>query len=296
MRRYAPRTSVVLGLALGLALGLVASGPSPEAHAEAKAAARGKLAAAAPALMPPAQAHSLLLRLARPDPVEVKAALDAAATAGPAAAPVATAIEALLRKGAPGDVARAAIDALAAIGAASSSVVLRPYLRHRSPELRRAAAQALAVTGGPEAIAGYEEAIRGPDADLRGEAARGLGRLGALTALPDLFLALEHNVNEAAPAIGKLCSDEACARLAERLSHATPDALASGLDPVFFRVPALPDEVLVAVITALDASGAPDALRYLGDVRGRFPAGASRRVQQALAEARPAPASAPESP
>jgi HEAT repeats len=292
MRRYAPRTSFVFGLALDLALtfALAAFGSVSEARAEAPATGRGKLAAATPALLHAAEARALVQRLARPAPEEVKAALGAATTAGRAAAAVAPAIEVLLQKGAPAGVARAAIEALEAIGAVSSSGVLRPYLRHRSPDLRRAAARALAVTGGPEAIAGYEEALRGPDADLRGEAARGLGRLGAAVALPELFLALDHNVNDAAPAIGELCSGEACARLAERLGHAAPATLASGLDPVFFRVPALPDEALVAVVSALGASGTSEALRYLTDVRARLPASTSRRVQQALDDARPAPA------
>src|SRR5262249_51504465 len=62
-------------------------------------------------------------------------ALDAATNAGPVAGDFAPAIEAMLRRGAPRDIAKLALHALGSIGKAESSAIVETYVHHRDVEL-----------------------------------------------------------------------------------------------------------------------------------------------------------------
>jgi hypothetical protein len=192
-------------------------------------------------------------------------------------------IERIVRRGAPLAVTRAAIEALGAMGRPSSSAALRPYLRHREVELHEAAARALILTGGPEAVDAFREGLRGPLAVVRALSATGLGELGAASALPDLLLALDKNVVEAAAAVGRLCAPAECSRLIEKLGPMAPSVVVSGLEPVFFRAAPLSDDALVAIIDQLHALRAPHVERYLATVGERWTG--SMRVKLALSAA-----------
>jgi HEAT repeat protein len=266
-------------------LALVIASASP-----ALAAPRGKGRSKAPAaaavpVLDEKLSQMVVAKLASNDAGEVLEGLTAAAAGGSVGAPLAPAIEGLLTRGTTLPLAKAAIDALGAIGAGSSSAVLRPYVRHRVPELRRAAARALGSTRGPEALAAFREGLRSPDGQVRGFSATGLGNLWAVDALPDLFLALDHNVTEAASSIGLLCSVETCEKFLGRLGSIPLDVMTSGIDPIFFRPKPFPDEKLVDVIGRLRELGSPEAGKYLADVLGRWPAAGSKRVKQALESA-----------
>lgn len=266
-----------------IALLLASSSP---ASAVGKPKGKGKAppVAAAPVL-DEKLSRAVVAKLAAADASEVLDGLTAAQAGGAVSAPLAPAIEGLLLRGATLPLAKAAIDALGAIGAASSSAVLRPYLRHRVPELRRAAARALGSTRGPEALAAFREGLRSPDGQVRGFSATGLGNLMAADALPDLFLALDHNVSEAASSIGLLCTVETCEKLLAKLGSIPLDVMTSGIDPMFFRATPFPDEKLVDVVGRLRELGSPEAGKYLADVLARWPKGGSPRVKQALESA-----------
>lgn len=191
-----------------------------------------------------------------------------------------SAIERLVTRGAPLAVTRAAIAALGAIGRPSSSGALRPYLRHRDPELHEAAARALARTGGAVAVEALREGLRSPFSAVRGLSASGLGELGAASAVPELFLALDKGVAEAATAIGALCSPAECSQLIDKLGARTLPVIVGGLDAVFFRARPLKDDALVAMIAQLRALGALDVDRYLASVGERWRG--SARVRLAL--------------
>jgi HEAT repeat protein len=214
--------------------------------------------------------------------------LGAARDAGAAAAPAAPAIEDLLRHGATVPVAKAALEALGAIGQGSSSAAIRPYSRHRTPELRRQAVKALLSTKGAEAISAFEEGLRSGDGVVRGYSASGLGNLGAKEALPDLFAALDRDVTEAAPAIGQLCDPADCKRFVDRLGKVSFEVTTSGLDPILFRAQALPDDLLLDIVRKLRALGTLEAGRYLADVQARWPASGSAAVKEAIDAASPA--------
>ena len=241
-------------------------------------------AAAAPVL-DEKLSQMVVAKLASNDAGEVLEGLTAAGAGGPIGAPLAPAIEALLKRGTTLPLAKAAIDALGAIGAESSSAALRPYMRHRVPELRRAAARALGSTRGPEALAAFRDGLRSPDGQVRGFSATGLGNLWAADALPDLFLALDHNVTEAASSIGLLCTASTCEKFLARLGSLPLDVMTSGIDPIFFRPQPFPDEKLVDVVGRLRELGSPEAGKYLADVLGRWPTAGSKRVKQVLESA-----------
>lgn len=282
MRTYVPAPSVTFALALGLALLGLGGNALGEAKDRGKKAGGKPAAAAAPPVLDARSARAALEKLASADAAQVIEGLAAATAAGPAGAPMAPPIEAILRRGATVPVAKAAIEALGAIGARSSSAALRPYLRHRSPELRRAAARALGSTKGPEALTAFKEGLRSTDGQVRGFSATGLGNIGASEALPELFLALDRNVSEAASSIGQLCTGAACDKFLGRLGKEPFDVMTSGIDPILFRSPPFPEEKLIKLIGDIRELGTPEAGKYLADVLGRWPATGAKRVRHAL--------------
>jgi HEAT repeat protein len=260
---------VAIAAAIGLAALL-----SGHAGAQPKV----KKGAAAPVV----DVKSIGEKLRTSDPGKLAEALDAAQKGGAGAAAVAPAIEELLRHGTTNDLAKAAIDALGAIGQPSASPLLRSYARHRSQDLRRAAIKALVHTKGPEALAAFKEGLHSGDALVRGFSATGLGNLGAREAMPELFDALDHNVSEAAAAIGQLCAADECDKLASKLGKFGLDVMTSGFDPILFRTQPLPDETLLRIVGQLREVGTRESGKYLADVQERWPKTGSARVKQAI--------------
>jgi HEAT repeat protein len=215
-------------------------------------------------------------------PATVAAGLAEIQSAGSAAKGVAPAVEKLLVVGTTKDLAQKAMTALAAIGEPSSSKVLEPYLRHRDDGLRREAVKALAETGGPDAIRAFQSGLRSSDGMVRGFSATGLGALGAKGALADLFLALDHNVVEAASAIGQLCAPQECAEFATRLNRLPLEVMTSGFDPILFRAEPLPERDQLNLIGAIRELGTKEAGQYLVDVQSRWPDHYSEKVKQAI--------------
>lgn len=230
-------------------------------------------------------AKALEAALAAPTEAPVLEALGTIQQAGAAGAPLAPAVEKLLERGTTVAIGKAAMDALGAVGKPSSSAALRPYLQHRTPELRRAAVRNLAKTKGPDAIAGFREGLRSEDGMVRGFSASGLGALGAKEATADLFLALDRGVVEAAGAAGQLCTGADCQKLARYLGKLPFEIVTSGLDAVLFRTPPLDEALLLDVVAAVRELATPEAGKYLADVASRWPATGSAKVKKALDQA-----------
>jgi hypothetical protein len=142
--------------------------------------------------------------------------------------------------------------------------------------------KALARTRGPEAVAAFRQGLRSSDAAVRGDSAAGLGALAAVEALPDLLVALDRGVVEAAGAIGELCDPAACGDFTRRLGALPFDVVTSGLEPILFRRPPLSDELLLEVVRQVRALATPEAVRFLAGVRSRGPASGSKGVKRAL--------------
>lgn len=254
---------------IGLCLGLLAPGG----------------ALAAPAEKPKAHAglnlESSKQALESGDEARVLAALDEIErSADRKGAPL---VEALLGRGANSKLLLRAIAVLGTLGAPSSSNALAPYVKHRAPEVRRAAAQSLARTKGSVAVSALREALRGSDPALRGTAAQGLGALGAKEAVPDLFVVLPKEVPEAAGAIGVLCRAEECQRFVGLLGKLPFDVMESGFLPLLLRTDAdAPDNAKLHLIEQLRRMATQKASALLSTALASYPESGNPKIRAAI--------------
>jgi HEAT repeat protein len=146
--------------------------------------------------------------------------------------------------------------------------------------------KALTRTKGAAATTAFRRALSDKDPAVRATAASGLGALKAKDAVPDLFLALDHRVNEAAASIGVLCNPAQCEELAGKLGKHPFDVVTSGLDEVLFRPTSeVSDDAKIKVIGRVRELGTMEANKFLRDVQKRWPASGSGRVRQSLDQA-----------
>jgi HEAT repeat protein len=273
-----------VGCAVGLAL--VALGPS--AHAKPAAAADAPQAVP----LPP----DAIKRLKSGDPAQIKSALDDVRMSAKAGAPAVPAIAELLQQGLPPALTQAAIDAIADTEAEAGSEAVAWYTRDRNTDVRRAAVQALARTKGATAVKALRASLSDPDPGVRGLSATGLGSMKAKDAVGDLFVALEHKVDEAAASLGQLCAGNECDRLAGKLGSVPFDVVTGGLDQMLFRPSNdVSDDVKIKVIGRVRELGTGEANRFLRDVQGKWPKTWSQRVKQSIDQAVLATAGSPSS-
>ena len=217
------------------------------------------------------------------DERRITPALEELAQAGESAKEAAPLVEALLRQGSNTAVLEKALNTCGALKQQSSSAAIAPYVRHRTPEVRRTAAKVLIKTKGSEAVKALRQALRSTDPVVRGTAATGLGALGAKEAIGDLFVALDKNVGEAAASIGQLCTGSECDKLLERVGKQPFEIMSSGFDQLLFRPAAeVPDEQKIRVVGRLRELGTKESGAFLADVAERWPKDWSPKVKQAL--------------
>lgn len=282
--------STVISLCLaGLGITLVASAFSPrDARAQAAATKAAdkkdkKGGAAAPA---PVDVKPIVAKLKTGDEAQIKDALDEARLAGPSGAAAAPAVAEVLTRGLSLPLTQSAIETLGDLEADTGSAALAQYTSHRNAKVRRAAVKALTRTKGAAAGTALKRALSDGDAVVRGTAASGLGALKAKDAVPELFVALDHRVNEAAVSIGQLCNPEQCEQLAAKLGKLPFDVVTGGLDQVLFRPPTdVSDDAKVKIIGRVREQGTIEGNKFLKDVQKRWPAGWSPRVRQAIDQA-----------
>lgn len=214
---------------------------------------------------------------------EVRAGLDDARLSAKAALAAVPIIVRLLEEGLPYPLTQAAIDTLGDIESDQASASLSFYARHRDVAIRRSAVKALVRTKGAPAVKALRAALSDDDAMVRGVAATGLGSLRAKEAVADLFVALDHRVNEAAVSIGELCGPSECEALEGRLGRVPFDVITSGFDPILFRPSAeVSDQLKVKLIGRVRELGTAEANKFLRDAEARWPKAASARVKSAL--------------
>lgn len=264
-------------LALGVVLALAPAGAL---------AAGGKGAPAAPAAPPAATvSKTAAADLRSLDPAKVQAALDDVRIAGKGAASLAPVVAEILAKGLTEPLTIAAIDTLGDLEVESTSAAIAVYLEHRSVKIRQSAAKALVHTKGAAAIRGLRRGLADQDPMVRGVSASGLGSLKAKEALPDLFLALDHRVHEAASSIGTLCGPTECDQLAGKLGRLPFDVMSGGFEQILFRPTTdVTDDGKIKVIGKVRELGTPEANKFLRDVAKRLTT-ASPRLKQSLDQA-----------
>jgi HEAT repeat protein len=265
------KTAFVLITALGLA-------------APITAAAQGKTDAA-PAAPAPTVSANAANDLKSGDAGKIRAALDEIRLAGKAnGGKYAPQIAELLAKGMTLDLTAAAIDTLGDLESEATSTSIAPYAHHRIAKIRQATIRALAKTKGKAAVTTLRTALSDSDPMVRGLAATSLGSLKAKEAVPDLFNALDHRVNEAAVSVGQLCGPAECENLASRVGKVPFDVVTSGLDQALFRTD-LAEDNKIKIIGRLRELGTQEANRFLRDVTKRMVKEASPRLKQALEQA-----------
>jgi len=278
--------------ALALALAL----PPPAARAQGSRPHAGAKSSAEAPRGPSPLPRDTIKRLKASDPKQVKAALDDVRMAGKDGAPAVPAIVEVLRAGLDPTLTQAAIETLADTENEGASDALASYARHRNVVLRRAAVQALAKTRGATATKALRASLSDADAAVRGTSATALGGMAAKDAVDDLFVALDHKVAEAAASIGQLCAAQQCDRLASKLGSVPFDVVTSGLDQILFRTGKdVNDDLKVKIVGRVRELGTAEANRFLRDAQGKWPAGGSQRVKQAIDQAVLATSSSPRS-
>jgi HEAT repeat protein len=259
------------------------------AIAPTEASAQGKKPQATAAIP-----RETLKRLKSGDNAQVKAALDDVRMAAKDGASAVPAVAELLKQGLPRALTIAAIETLGDTENEGASEALGWYAHHRDMAIRRAAVTALSRTHAGAAAKTLRAALSDPDPGVRGLAATGLGSLKAKDAVPDLFNALGHKVDEAAASIGQLCAGAECDQLAGKLGSVPFDVVTSGLEEVLFRgAPDVNDDLKVKIVARVRELGTAEANHFLRDVQGKWPKTGSQRVKQAIDQAVLATASSP---
>jgi HEAT repeat protein len=219
------------------------------------------------------------------DPAKIRTALDEVRLAGKAGggAFVAPIVD-LLHRGVSAQLAEAAIDTLGDLESESASATVAEYTQDRNLKVRQAATKALVKTRGPAAIRALQHALSDQDPMVRGVAANGLGQLKAKAAVPDLFIALDHRVNEASGSIGMLCAAPECEQLATRVGKIPFDVVSSGIEQALFR-PDVSDDTKIKLIGRIRELGTQEANKFLKETLKKWPATGSARVKQSIDQA-----------
>jgi hypothetical protein len=225
-------------------------------------------------------------KLKSEDEAELKGALDEVRIAGKSASHLAGEVGALLDRGVSRSLTEAALETLGDLESSAPAASVAAYAVHRDTKIRRAAVQTLVRMKGPVAIRALRERLSDVDAMVRGYAASGLGAMKAHEAMPDLFVALDHRVGEAAASIGQLCNPKECDEFATRLGRQPFEVMTGGFDQILFRpVAEVPEDGKVKVIGRVRELGTAEANKFLRDVQKRLPKTASARIKQSIEQA-----------
>jgi hypothetical protein len=213
---------------------------------------------------------------------EILAALSELGAQGPSAASAAPLVNGLLVRGSTGKVVVAALDAVAAFGAESSSDAVAPYVQHRRPEIRQAAASTLARTKGPSAVRALRRALKSPDPKVRQIAASGLGALNAAEAVDDLFAALGDETGTAPKSIAAMCNPTQCDRLMDYVGKLPFEFLEPSFVTLILRPSGLPDINKLRYIDRLRRLATKSSTNVLQTALADLPASANPKVKEAL--------------
>jgi HEAT repeat protein len=186
----------------------------------------------------------------------------------------------LLRSGQPDAITDRALEALGALGQASSVDVLVEFTHHRREAARRRAYQALAAIRDPRIPRLLEQGLRDSDRSVRGAAALALGQIGARDSVDTLFIAFDRGVIEAAIAIGKLGDKAAVQKFSESVGRRPLSVMLSGFEQ-FVRRRDLEDEVKLEIVQRLGEVSGPLVKTFLREYLGTF----SERDRSALKRA-----------
>jgi hypothetical protein len=270
-----------LGAALGAALAFTGALPL-EARAQNKPRPGAVVAVPLPA--------DAIKRLKSADATQIQGALDDVRMSGRDGAPAAKTIVDVLDRGLSPALTLAAIETLGDTQSPFANEALAWYARHRDVGIRRAAIAALGKLRGAVPAHALRGALSDPDDGVRGLAATSIGGLEGNTqvseTVADLFVALDHKVEEAAASIGQLCEPAECKKLAGKLGIVPFDVMAGALDQVLLRPPKDIDEATkVDIVDRVRELGTADVHQFLQDLQSKWPPKGSARVKATIDQA-----------
>jgi HEAT repeat protein len=213
---------------------------------------------------------------------EILAALADVTARGADGAPAVPLINGLLLRGSSSKVVVVALEAVGAFGVESSSEAAAPYIQHRRPDIRQAAAAALVRTRGPVAVRTLRRALRSPDPVVRESAATGLGALGAGESVDELFAALGQETPGASRSIATLCNPEQCDRLMDQVGKLKFELLEPSFVPLILRPSGLPDVNKLKYIDRLRRMATRNSGAVLQTALAQLPADGSPKLREAL--------------
>jgi HEAT repeat protein len=240
---------------------------------------------AAPAKKAPASAglslEELSTMLASQDSDELRMAIESAASLGKTG--VAPLLVERARDGLPQDLLKATIEALLAVGDPRAAELFSELAHHRRTAVRANALVALSIMHPANAEAELIKGLSDHDPAVRKAAAEGLGQIGTKLALPALFRALEHDVDGAAVAIGRLAEASTVPRVTAYFGRTSFLNLAPILDAVFMRR-TIAENVRVDLAETIIKHGTTEARAYLEGLAPRLPADTPPRLRKVVSE------------
>jgi hypothetical protein len=191
-----------------------------------------------------------------------------------------------LEKGLPKGLLKMALETLGDLEDPAGVPGCDMYMVHRDSEIRIAALKCLGAAKGPVATKSIRASLGDTDPRVHATAATLLGDVKATEAVPDLIVALDKGVNEAAVSIGMLCSAQngECDQLLNRMKSKPLDVIFSGLQQVLARKD-VPDDHKKKVITQVRELSSGKAREFLEGVKKAWPPNGSKPVAEALDKA-----------
>jgi hypothetical protein len=191
-----------------------------------------------------------------------------------------------LDKGLPRELIKKALEALTDLEDPAGVSACDDYMAHRDGEVRLVAVRCLGAVKGPQATKAIRAALGDTDPRVHATAATLLGEAKASDAIPDLLIALDKGVNEAAVSIGMLCNPTGgeCDQLLNRMKSKPFDVISSGLQQTLARKE-VPDEFKKKIITQVRELSSAKAREFLETVKKSWPPNGSKAVAEALDKA-----------
>ncbi len=180
-------------------------------------------------------------------------------------------LSARIRRGLPAELLVTAIDTLGILGRNEAGPILFELVSHRRADVRLRAVQAIATCRPRGADVALVSALSDSSSPVRNAAAQTLGELRASSALEALFLAFDHEVMEAGPAIAEVARAEDIPRVLAYLGHHPFTTLRPMLITLMTRTELPPARRLEAVARVSELATA-EARALLEEVIGQLAA------------------------
>lgn len=236
---------------------------------------------AAPAAAQEMTVEQAATLLASSNPDEVRMGIETMGLLGSPAA--VEPLAARIRRGLPSELLATAIDTLGILGRNEAGPILFELVTHRRPEIRLRAVQAIATCRPRGADRALVTALGDSSAPVRAAAAATLGELRATSAIDSLFLAFDHDVVEAGPALAALVRPEDLTRLLGYLGRRPFTSLRPMLLALVIRTD-LPARSRLDVVARVGELATPEARALLEEAVNSLPASDLSPVRRAATE------------